>query len=43
MVHFIGKSKENREWFDEMLKKYGIHINPNYYEPKTVFTRRKGV
>lgn len=26
MVHFIGKSKENREWFDEMLKKYGIHI-----------------
>lgn len=23
--------------------KYGIHINPNFYEPKIIFTRKKGV
>lgn len=26
MIHFIGKSKENREWFEQMLKEHGIHI-----------------
>ena len=30
-------------FYKAIEKKYGIHINPNYYEPKIVFTRRKGV